>query len=392
MKRLTATLVAAVLFVASFLTPAGDVIVGALSMPWRPVGTIQDLNYNTSPERILGAETYPFIASRTPPDVTRPYVMGSSDFWADLPQNPRTFLTKGYRGYDMYSSGTDGTEILQHAVELVAQADVMPRRRVVLMLSPQWFSAGGLTPSYARGRFSLTLWRRFAADPRVSADARARLQRRLVGLAPDLCDAFVDCPERPDADPTVGLARPFAIRGEELRERWNEARIDRAFDTPYPRRPGKPSIDSVDWDAEMLAADDYGRAHSHNELLIDDAVYRKSADVIAGRLTNYQRSYRPESPSYDDLALFLRLAREVDVRVLVVSAPANGRWEDLTGFVAPERAAHYRRIRDIVAAGGGELLDLSDHEYEPYFFQDLIHLGPKGWLYVIRGTYAFARA
>ena len=96
-----------------------------------------------------------------------------------------------------------------------------------------------------------------------------------------------------------------------------------------------------------------------------------------------------ESPEYGDLKLFLNVCDELELEVMLINVPVNGYWYDYTGFPKEEREKYYENIREIAKEYGVKLLDLSNHEYTPYFLKDIMHLGWKGWVYIDEGIYEF---
>ena len=98
------------------------------------------------------------------------------------------------------------------------------------------------------------------------------------------------------------------------------------------------------------------------------------------------------SPEYDDLRLFLQVAKELGIEIMLVSVPVNGYWYDYTGFPQEDRKQYYQNIRNIAEQNGVRLVDYSDREYEPYFLRDIMHLGWKGWAYLDEQIYQFYQA
>ena len=75
------------------------------------------------------------------------------------------------------------------------------------------------------------------------------------------------------------------------------------------------------------------------------------------------------------MKLFLEVCEETGLEVMLINIPVNGYWYDYTGFPKADRQQYYQNIRDIAAEYDVTLLDLSDHEYTPYFLKDVMHLG-----------------
>lgn len=402
MTRVAVVFAAVLAFTIGLFSPAADAVVTLGSALPVPSESLRALNYNFTYERMKGDEAYPRVVAGTPAAVTNLYLMGSSDFGIDVPQNPRRFLPAHASDFDVYFSGRGGTQTLTHAIELGAIAPQLRGQKVMLLLSPQWFGRSGVTQRDLAMTFSQQRWESFAANPKVSDASKRALVERLSGIDPTICDRWVDCDAwqargpaptglRAVRDTLSSLVRPAAIRLEDLKETWEERRAISQYTLPYRQADGVAPLAEFDWDAAWEEADAQGRAACTNDLAIDDRVYNGVRDIIAGRRTNYPTRYWPDSPGYTDLKIFLDVARETGIEVSVLSQPLHAGWMDRLGFTVDQREQHYQRVRDIVAAARVELVDLAGYEYEPYFFGDLMHLGRKGWLLVTRHAYAFAR-
>lgn len=403
MKRVVAVFAGVVAFVVGLFSPAAEAVVDLGTHLPVPAKSLRLLNYNFTYERMKGDEAYPRVIVGTPDSVRNLYMMGSSDFGMDVPQNPRRFLPSHAADFDVYFSGRGGTQTLTHAIELGAVAPQLRDKKVVLLVSPQWFGRNGVNAKDLAMTFSQQRWEALVANPRVSDASKAALVERLSSIDSSICDRWIDCDAwgargegpsglRATRDTLSSIVRPAATRLEDLKETWEERRAIGEYSLPYAQDPGLAPLSEFDWDAAWAEAHEQGRAASTNDLFIDDRVYNGVRGIIAGRQTNYATRYWPDSPGYTDLAIFLRVAREVGVRVQVVSQPLHATWMDRLGFTADQRKKHYQRVREIVGASGEVFVDLSGYEYEPYFFGDLMHLGRKGWLVVTRNAYEFARS
>ena len=87
--------------------------------------------------------------------------------------------------------------------------------------------------------------------------------------------------------------------------------------------------------------------------------------------------------------LFLDIAREQGLEVLLINFPLHGKWMDEIGFSKEKRENYQQRIAEIAKNHDVSLLDLSDQAYEPYFLKDLVHIGEKGWVSVDEGLLEF---
>ncbi|MHB1008430.1 MAG: D-alanyl-lipoteichoic acid biosynthesis protein DltD, partial [Propionibacteriaceae bacterium] len=96
------------------------------------------------------------------------------------------------------------------------------------------------------------------------------------------------------------------------------------------------------------------------------------------------------SVEYHDLQLYLDVAHDLGIQVLLIALPVNGVWSDFTGLPKAQRDGFSAKVRTMAAVNGAQLVDLSSKAYEPYYFFDTLHLGWRGWLDVTRACWTFA--
>ena len=97
------------------------------------------------------------------------------------------------------------------------------------------------------------------------------------------------------------------------------------------------------------------------------------------------------SPEYGDLECFLMTCRDLSITPLLIITPVNGYWYDYIGFPADAREDYYRQIREMADQYHAKVCDFSDREYEPYFMEDTIHIGWKGWVDACEAIYGYAK-
>jgi len=87
--------------------------------------------------------------------------------------------------------------------------------------------------------------------------------------------------------------------------------------------------------------------------------------------------------------MVLDVLKEAKAKPLFVSVPVNGYWYDYMGLSKKDREGYYKKIKQQIEKEGFPVLDLSSHEYDPYFLKDTIHLGYKGWLPIDKAIIEF---
>ena len=120
----------------------------------------------------------------------------------------------------------------------------------------------------------------------------------------------------------------------------------------------------------------------HSEFYIEDNVYEKKEQYIKSMEGKNEGLSYAESLEYDDFQIMLDILKGSDAEPLFVIIPVNGEYYDYTGFSEKGRQDYYTRIKKQISDSGFTYADYSDHEYDPYFMRDTIHIGWKGWVYL----------
>ncbi|HET7723137.1 MAG TPA: D-alanyl-lipoteichoic acid biosynthesis protein DltD [Propionibacteriaceae bacterium] len=396
MRRVAALLAGTVLAIGLFLSPAADLAVHALTFVQHPEQrSVRVLNYESPGHREDAVRLYRQAIAGEPDGVTNLYVMGSSELGVPIPQNAGTWLPANASDFDMYESGRGNQQSLYHAVELGAVGPSIATKKVALILSPQWFVPGGEKASMFQSVFSHTAWDAMLANPHLSARTRSRLVARVGSLVPQLCTLGASCATTTASAVEEFVDAPYNVltsRMNTLRDTYKGSEYRKAVTYTGPWRPGKQPMATIDWAAEDAKAVADGKAQvGRNPYNMEDSYYRAKIVPQLPKFKDQQRSVTfTSSVEYDDLQLFLDVAHDLGIQVLLIAMPVNGLWSDYTGLPKATRDGFSAKVRTMAAANGAQLVDLSSKAYEPYYFFDTLHLGWRGWLDVTRACWSFA--
>ena len=396
MKRAAALLLSAVVVLVVLMSPGADWFVVQASTAQTPGNaSVRQLNYELSDHRLRSIDAYHAALKGEPEGVDNIYLMGSSEFGTQIDQALPRFLTQRISDLDAYTSGRGGTASLYHAIELAAVSDQLPNNKVVLIVSPQWFVPEGTTPAAFGSVFSDSAWSAMLRNPNLTMDTRQKLISRAGALLPRLCTTRTRCTDLPSTVAETYLGAPHAAlvtRSHRLRESYQGRRVAKQFTGRWQAAAGAVPIASIEWDQERAAAVAHARPLITNAYNMSDRWYERIKPrmwQLDGWASNQTFSVSPE---YNDLRLFLEVARDTSTDVLLVSQPVNGAWYDFTGFRKDERQACYQKLRELAAEFHVQLADFSGNEYTPYYFFDNQHLGWKGWIDVDQAIYAFTKS
>lgn len=397
MRRVLALVAGVAVAVGLFLSPAADAAVRALvTVSNREQRSARVLNYESPGHREDTLGLYKQALAGTPEGVTNLYLMGSSELGVPVEQNPNQWLPKNSSDFDMYQSGRGFQQSLYHAIELAAVGGQLPNRKVALLVSPQWFTPGGIKAGAFESVFSHAAWRAMLSNRMLSADTRHRLIARTGSLMPQLCTARASCASTPAEAAKETIDSPysaFSNRVEALRETYDGTSWRKAVAYTGAWQPGAGSMATVDWAAQDARAIAVGQTRvTTNPYGMDDGYFGRRIAPYLGKLKGHEaRVTYTSSTEYDDLQLFLDVARDLGVEVMLVALPVNGRWSDYTGLPHRESDGFAAKMHRVAQVNQVTLTDLTNNAYEPYYFFDTLHLGWRGWLDVTRACWEFSR-
>ena len=324
-------------------------------------------------------------------------VLGSSELSAsDNLAYPPALFNYGESDFNMILYGAGYLQSLPQAINLAALDNNIKNRKVVLIVSPQWFGPDGLGSDAFSSRFSENNFVEFLRNKHISKTTKRAIVKRANELlvadeaqlkrAIEYESIYLDHNLNPINIAEMNIYSAFCnakLRYELLKE---------LNDINYSANIEKyVKADDIDFNSLLTKAEELGyQSCTNNEYGIYDEYfdkyikdsYESSKDSSAG--ASYANSIE-----YDDLRLFLDVCKETGIEPMIVSVPVNGRWYDYTGFSEEGRQQYYDNIRNICSEYDVELTDFSDKEYEIYFLRDIMHMGWKGWVYLDEAVYEF---
>ena len=158
----------------------------------------------------------------------------------------------------------------------------------------------------------------------------------------------------------------------------NNANYDKKV-LPYLKElPDQFSYDALD----QLAIRDAEAHTKSNDFGIDDRFYKERLSKKIGKLKGFQKNLSYEvSQEYGDLQLVLNQFAKSNTNVIFVIPPVNSKWMAYTGLNQDMYDATVSKIRyQLESQGFTNIADFSKDGDQPYFMQDTIHMGWKGWV------------
>ncbi len=321
-------------------------------------------------------------------------VLGSSELSsADEIGYPKYLFSNKDSNFKMLLVGRGYCQSFHHAINVAALSDILSNRKVVLIVSPQWFSEEGISNQAYPRVFLESLYIEMMKNPKLSKKTKKEIylrSKKLLSLdagklerAEDYKEIYLDSKNNPLTSLKLNIINGF------FDFKNNYILSDQFLDASSVGK--KIDISDIDFDKLMVEAETASKKNcTNNDYGINDSYF----DTYIKSQYDEQRDAAKdksfvESPEYEDLELFLRVCRELDIEPMLISVPVNGRWYDYTGFPKDDRQNYYEKIRKLADKYDVRLADFSDKEYELYFLKDVMHLGEKGWVYLDEEIYNF---
>ncbi len=300
---------------------------------------------------------------------------------------PQAVLGESGAGVNMTYIGEGYDQSLWQAIAAGAYGtgNKIKNRKVMIMVSPQWFFKRSGDQSKFYTKFSYSLYRAFMQSDQISDETKAYVRKRCsaLGIADEkLSAASQDTPLDAINDLVYAAADAWKLRSD-IKNIINLA-PKKSGDRQQVEATGQAT--EPDWDALLARAQTEGEAAcTNNDFGIYDAFWEKNHTYDPELYQNFDEA----DDEYADLECFLRACSEVGFEPLVCILPVHGQWYDVSDVSSDDRQAYYQRIRRICKDAGASYADFSAFEYEKYFLCDTVHPGWKGWVRIEHAFYDY---
>lgn len=315
-------------------------------------------------------------------------IFGSSELDSAVPQNPSHMFPNTQLDADVDLIGRASVQSLLNTVKMGALSDSLRGKKVVLIVSLQWFMSEEIDRNGYQAHFSEVQFYQFMRNKTVDKELKQYVCRRSASLiegqsSMEIPYLYVSLYQRDDwvSKACFYLMQPYyAIREQFLllkdkHDAYGAVKND-------ADKPAQETID-VDWRLERERAAEMGRqACTNNDFYVDDEYYTTYLEPNIASLKNSYSGDLLSSKEFGDYEAFLKICRSQDLQPYLIFMPTNGAYYDYIGLDKETRWAFYDKLKAMAGKYNFPYLDLRDKEYEPYFMKDVMHLGWGGWLYV----------
>ncbi|AKL86861.1 DltD [Bacillus atrophaeus UCMB-5137] len=318
-------------------------------------------------------------------------IYGSSELSRLDKFHPSNYFQVNNQGFTPYLIGKGGSQSLIHAINFAAHADQLKGKKLVFIVSPQWFTKHGSDEQHFAPNYSALQGLDLAFNDTIDPAVKKQMMKRMLHYKAVTNDAVLSELYQAMLEGQtwkVNLLKPAAKSYYSLLQK-KDLYYSMA-ESEGPKRHVSESVKDKPWSVLKQEADKMGEDHSRSNVFhIDDPSYRKLKHKVPKvKNKNKHRTYA-KSPEFGDFELMLDILKDAGAEPMFVSIPVNGKWYDYTGFPKNGRTDYYKKVKKQIEAKGFQVADLSGHEYDPYFMKDTIHIGWKGWVYVDKAIEEF---
>ncbi|WP_412990034.1 D-alanyl-lipoteichoic acid biosynthesis protein DltD [Pediococcus siamensis] len=312
---------------------------------------------------------------------------GSSEFSRFDFAHPSVLASKYHRKYTPFLMGNPGTQSLTHYFQMQLITAQLKNRKAVFVISPQWFVKKGTRKdafSFYYSPLQAITWLltrqtntkedRYAAKRLLAMPAGKANHTIMVALQRIQKGEHLTQYERTYLTYQQRLLQHEDQLFSSLKMKNNRDRlVQSAQPLPSVYQPKK---------LDQLAVRVGRRKTSNNRFEIDNRFYNQRLRKKIKKFKNLEENWRyTQSPEFSDFELVLNQFAALHTNVMFIIPPVNQKWADYTGLSQKMLRTFDRKIRyQLTSQGFTNICDLSRQGDVPYFMQDTIHLGWRGWL------------
>ncbi|MET4561579.1 D-alanine transfer protein [Lysinibacillus parviboronicapiens] len=313
---------------------------------------------------------------------------GSSELNRFDPFHPYNYVRATDAPYSTFMIGRGGMQSITHFLNFAAQEKNLKDKKIVFIISPQWFTEKGMVELHFSPNYSMLHAYDLAFNKEIDATLRNDAMERLLQFDTVKRDHLLQAMYQYKM--SDGKENPIMGRFAMMAGHVHKALLEKK-DLYYSLFPHKSHnlksndklITNQTFEQQLHHAEAYGEKRVSNELMIENKFYKRLENSNLKKLEGFRKHENyTESPEYKDFQLVIDVLKDAGAKPLFVSIPVNGRWYDYGHYPQDRRQEYYKKMEQVLTAADVPYVDFSDHEYDPYFIMDTIHIAWKGWVYL----------
>lgn len=319
---------------------------------------------------------------------------GSSELAIPDPYHINRIFRLYPTGFAPFLVGNTGAQPLIYLQRLASAGSVVNGKKVIILLSPQFFFEQAYSQDRYAGNFSRLQAYQFAFSTEFSTDLKRQVAKRMLDYPdtvqndPILRDALDLLANETPSSATLYYALVPLGRLEiavlELQDHWETLEYIRGqagLTAAIPRRAG-----ALNWERLLTRAEkSYEQRSNNNPFGFDNLQWEQyGADWIQARANYSEAGFLAslkQSKGWTDLYLLLEVLKEMNSKPLILGIPIPALYADYLGVSGGARNLYYQMLRDAVRPYGMPLEQFEDYEGDHLFFYNPgAHLSSKGWV------------
>lgn len=313
---------------------------------------------------------------------------GSSELNRFDPFHPYNYARATNAPYSTFMIGRGGMQSITHFLNFAAQEKNLKDKKIVFIVSPQWFTKKGMGELHFSPNYSMLHAYDLAYNKDIDVKLRNRAMERLLEFETVNRDQLLRTIYQYQL--SNGKERPIVGRLAMLAGHFQKALLEKKdlYYSLFPRESHKLKsndklVANQTFEQQLKNAEKYGKKRVTNDLMIENKFYKR---LVNANLTKFKGSRKNEdytvSPEYEDFQLVIDILKDAGAKPLFISIPVNGYWYDYNEYPQERRQKYYEKMEQVLTNANVPYVNFSDHEYDPYFIMDTIHIAWKGWVYV----------
>ncbi|MGN9867057.1 D-alanyl-lipoteichoic acid biosynthesis protein DltD [Bacillus swezeyi] len=311
-------------------------------------------------------------------------IYGSSELSRLDEFHPSNYFKVNKQGFTPYLVGKGGSQSLIHTINFAAHANQLKGKKMVFIISPQWFQKKGSDESHFAPNFSALQAYDLLFNQDIDSGLKKKIIKRMLKYDAVKNDALLASLFRAELNQdrlTLSLLTPAAKGYKSILEKKDI--YYSMVEGKGPKRTISESVKNKSWDELKHMAEKLGEKESrNNKFKMTNGVFKKMKPKLAKLKGHNKKMNYAKSVEFIDFQMMLDVLKESGADPLFISVPVHGKFYDYTGFPKKGRTDYYAKIKKQIETEGFQVADLTNHEYDPYFLKDSLHLGWKGWVYV----------
>ncbi|MDF7627282.1 D-alanyl-lipoteichoic acid biosynthesis protein DltD [Lactobacillaceae bacterium L1_55_11] len=313
---------------------------------------------------------------------------GSSELTRFDNMHPSVLAAKYHRDYQPFLMGKPGTEAMIHYMSMQEMQPALDHKKAVFIISPQWFTKDGVNAAFSTfySPLQLTEWFLNMGKEPTATDkfmAQALLNQQPIknnDFYARLLNEVKDGHSLSAADlSAIKFQNRILSREDELftnylgTNNWNKDVVKQGKKLPATYNESE---------LDRLAVKAAQKETSNNNFQIKNSFYTQRVQPSLKRLKGAQTNfdYR-QSIEYSYFQAVLQVFAKEHTDVLFIITPVNERWSNYTGLNQDMYQQSVAKMKhQLTSQGFNNIADLSKQGGDPYFMQDTIHIGWRGWL------------